>query len=82
MTENEVLRMLAKIPDGHFIMIDGHELRNERIREATEYAVGRRWLDLGELIEGDQWSWYEAKITPEGRAAIAALTTPPAPESH
>lgn len=72
-TEQDVLKMLSKIPADGFAMIDGHELRSPWIRKSTQLAVDKGWLDLGELIEGDQWSWYEAKVTPQGREAIKEL---------
>jgi len=73
MTELEVLAMLAKAAGGDFIFLDGHEMRSRRIREATQAAIEAGWLDLGPLIESDQWGFYRARITEEGRRAIAEL---------
>lgn len=64
--------MLDGASHADFILLDGHEFRSPHIKAATEIAVSKGWLALGPLKEGDQWSWYEAKITKEGRKAIKA----------
>lgn len=73
MNENQVLRMLSAVPEGRIIRLDGHDLRDPMIREVACIAVRNGWLELGELIEGDQYGWFEGEITPAGRAAISAL---------
>lgn len=73
MTELEVLSMLAKASGGSHILLDGHELRSLRIRAATQLAVAKGWLNLGPLIEVEQYGFYRAQITEQGREALATL---------
>lgn len=73
MTENEVLHILSAVPDGLPIRLDHDDLTDPVTREIVCRAIGQGWLELGTLIETRMASWFDAQITPRGRAAIAAL---------
>lgn len=69
-------RFIAAYKD-YCIQIDGRDLQSPKLRRYTQVAVDNGWLQLGDLVEGDQWSWYEAKITEAGKQAVAELEKTP-----
>jgi hypothetical protein len=54
-----------------WILVDGHALsRNAFLRATTYAATEAGWLDIGELIEEDQYSYYKARLTDAGRTML------------